>query len=89
MDFAVATISTKGQLVIPSQMRTSLKAGEQVLIVRDEDRFVLKKMSSVAKEMQEDLMFAKRTDEAYEQHLKSNKRTPMTMGEFLKTAKKW
>lgn len=88
MDFAIATISTKGQLVIPSSLRSDLKAGEQVLIVKDEERYVVKKMSDVAMDIQDDLLFAKRADEAYDRLL-SSKQKGLTMKEFLQEASKW
>lgn len=88
MDFAIATISTKGQLVIPASLRDDLKAGEQVLIVKDDERYVVKKMSDVAKDIQDDLLFAKRADEAYDRLL-SSKQKGLTMKEFLAEASKW
>jgi AbrB family looped-hinge helix DNA binding protein len=88
MEFAIATISTKGQLVIPADLRRDLKEGDQVLIVRDEDRFVIKKMEDVAKDIQDDLLFAKRADEAYDRLLTS-KNQGLTMKDFLAEASKW
>jgi len=39
----ITRISSKGQIVIPSDMRNDFKEGEELLIIRDEDRIVLKK----------------------------------------------
>ncbi len=88
MEFAIATISTKGQLVIPASMRKKLTAGEQMLIVKDDGRYMLKKMSDVAQDMQGDLFFAKRADKAYDK-LFSSKKEGITMNEFLADAAQW
>lgn len=61
----VTRISSKGQIVIPSNMRGDLKEGDELLIIKDEDRIILKKASKVTEKMKEDLEFAKRTEEAY------------------------
>ncbi len=88
MDFAIATVSTKGQLVIPANLRKGLKRGEQVLIIKDEERYVVKKLSAVAKDLKDDLLFAKRADEAYERLLTSRKKS-LTMDAFIKEASQW
>ena len=61
---SITRMSSKGQIVIPSEMRADLKEGEELLILKDEDRIILKKASKVTEEMKEDLEFAKRTEEA-------------------------
>ena len=57
-------MSSKGQIVIPSNMRKNLKEGDELLIMKDEDRIILKKTDKVTEKMREDLEFAKRTEEA-------------------------
>jgi len=59
-------ISSKGQIVIPTNMRKELKEGDEFLIIKDENRFILKKAEVISEEMREDLEFAKRTEEALE-----------------------
>jgi len=61
-------VSSKGQIVIPSEMRKDLKEGEELIILKDEDRIILKKASTLTDNMKEDLKFAKRTEEAWESY---------------------
>lgn len=66
VSIGVTRMSSKGQIVIPSEMRKDLKEGDELLIIKDEDRIILKKGEKLTEEMKEDLEFAKRTEEAYE-----------------------
>ncbi|MFH1307586.1 MAG: AbrB/MazE/SpoVT family DNA-binding domain-containing protein [archaeon] len=66
----VTKISSKGQIVIPSEMRNNLKEGDELLIIKDDDRIILKKVSGVTEKMREDLDFAKRTEEAWQSYEK-------------------
>jgi len=61
-------MSSKGQIVIPSEMRKDLKEGEELIILKDEDRIILKKVNTLTENMKEDLKFAKRTEEAWESY---------------------
>ena len=65
MDYAIAKMSTKGQIVIPKELRAELEAGDEFLIVRDEDRFVLTRMEHVSDQLRDDLEFARRVEAAY------------------------
>ena len=67
VNIGLTKISSKGQIVIPSELRGNLKEGEQFIIIQDGDRILLKKAGVVTKEMREDLEFAKRTEEAWKQ----------------------
>ncbi len=68
VNIGVTRISSKGQIVIPSEMRKDLKEGEELIILKDEDRIILKKVSTLTENMKEDLKFAKRTEEAWESY---------------------
>lgn len=68
VNISVTRISSKGQIVIPSEMRKDLKEGEELIILKDEDRIILKKVSTLTENMKEDLKFAKRTEEAWESY---------------------
>ncbi len=85
---SVTRISSKGQIVIPSNMRDDFKEGEELLIIKDDDRIVLKKTAKVSEQMKEDLEFAKRTDEALKR-IESGKGIRMNFGEFVDEMKKW
>lgn len=84
----ITKISSKGQIVIPSEMRDDLKEGEEFIIVKDEDRFILKKVEKITDKMREDLEFAKRTEGAWKE-IENGRCTSYSKEEFLKELKKW
>jgi AbrB family looped-hinge helix DNA binding protein len=84
----ITRISSKGQIVIPTNMRDDLKEGDEILIIKDEGRFILKKAENITNEMREDLEFAKRTEEAWKQ-IEAGNCTSYTEDEFLKELEKW
>lgn len=84
----VTKMSSKGQIVIPSDMRTDLKEGDEILIIKDEDRIILKKADKLTEQMKEDLEFARRTEEAYQRHEKGEF-TKMDFDDFIEEMKKW
>ncbi len=84
----VTRMSSKGQIVIPSEMREDLEEGDELLIIKDDERIILKKAEKITEEMKEDLEFARRTEEAWKQIDKGNY-TSYTKEEFLKELEKW
>lgn len=60
----VTRISSKGQIVIPQDMRGDLSAGDKLVIIRNKDQIILKKMENFSKTLDEDIEFAKRTEAA-------------------------
>jgi len=65
VNISVTRMSSKGQIVIPVSMRANLKVGDDILIIHDDERIILKKSDKLTKQMKEDLEFARRTEEAY------------------------
>jgi len=86
--FAIAKMSTKGQIVIPKDMRDEFAGNDDFLLIKNQGKLIIKSMADVSKDVAEDLDFAQRTEEAYFEAKKS-KRKPMTMDEFAKKASKW
>jgi len=70
VETAIAKISSKGQIVIPIHMRRDIKVGEEFLIIRDQNRFILKKMSKVTEKLKDDLQFAKQVEHAWNEYEK-------------------
>ena len=64
VSIGITRISSKGQIVIPASMRTNLKAGDELLLIKDDERIILKKVDKLTEKMKEDLEFARRTEEA-------------------------
>lgn len=65
MDFAIARVSTKGQIVIPRSLRKNIHAGDEFLIISDEERIILKNMVSLASDIKDDLVFAEKVEKAW------------------------
>jgi len=84
----ITRVSSKGQIVIPAEMRDNLKEGDELLIIKDEDRIILKKTEKVTESMKEDLEFARRTEEAYKRH-ERGEFIQMNFDEFIEKMKKW
>lgn len=83
MNYAIAKISTKGQIVIPKTMRKDIDAGDEFLVVKDNDRLMLKKMNSLAEDVKEDLEFAKIVEKAWQEYEKGKFKTS-SKKDFLK-----
>ena len=58
-------MSSKGQVVIPQEMRANFKEGEKILVIQGGDKLILKKATDLDENLKEDLEFAKRTEEAW------------------------
>jgi len=68
MEFAIAKVSTKGQIVIPNHLRKGISNGDEFLIVKDNGRIVMKNMKSLAKDLKDDLIFAERVEKAWQDY---------------------
>ncbi len=63
----ITRISSKGQIVIPQDMRKGLSKGEKMVIIKNKDQIILKKADDFSKNLKEDLEFAKRTEDAFKE----------------------
>ena len=81
-------ISSKGQVVIPSDMREDFKEGEELFIIKDEDRIVLTRATKISEQMREDLDFPKKTDEALKR-IESGEGNKMNFDDFINEMKRW
>ena len=88
MDVAITKMSSKGQVVIPAEMRKDISEGEKLLIIQTDKQLIVKKASDLDKNMAEDIEFAKRTEEAWKR-IEAGKGIKMGFDDFLKEMKKW
>lgn len=88
MNISITRLSSKGQVVIPREMRQGFEDGEKLIIIQDDNSIILKKASSLKENFKEDLEFAKRTEDAWKEYDKGNF-ISMEGEEFLKEIKKW
>ncbi len=70
IDIAITRLSSKGQIVIPSEMRNNFNIGEKLVIIKNEEQLILKKASDFNKNFEDDLIFAKRTEDALKKYEK-------------------
>ena len=66
MELGMTKVSSKGQVVIPLEMRKGFKEGDKLVVINSDGKLILKKANSFDEQLQEDLEFAKRTEEALE-----------------------
>ena len=70
MDVAITKMSSKGQIVIPAEMRKGMHEGEKLIIIKNNNQLILKSTGDMDKNLKEDLEFAKRTEEAFKRYEK-------------------
>lgn len=68
MEYAIAKVSTKGQIVIPSSMRTDIRTGDEFLMVKQDGKIMLKNMKELASDLKDDLIFAERVEKAWQEY---------------------
>ena len=85
---AITTMSSKGQIVIPMEMRENISEGEQLVVIKTKGQLIMKKVSELNENFAEDLDFAKRTEAALQRYEKGlcQKRT---FEEFSKELDLW
>ena len=88
MDIAMTKMSSKGQVVIPLEMRKGIKEGEKLVIIHNADQFIVKKAIDLGKNFVDDLVFAKRTEKALKKY-EAGEFVEMNFDEFLREAEKW
>ena len=67
-NISIIKISSKGQVVIPQEMRKNLKEGDKLVVMQNKDQIILKKVGDFSKNIEEDLEFAKRTEKAWQSY---------------------
>ena len=81
-------MSSKGQVVIPQDMRENFNEGDKIIVIKNDDQIILKKMENFEKNLEEDLDFAKRTEEAWRK-IESGDFVSMKKEDFLNELTKW
>ena len=69
---AITKMSSKGQVVIPAEMRKELNENEDFVIIKNNKQFILKRAKDFGENIKDDLIFAKRTEEAYKRYEKGD-----------------
>ena len=83
MEYAIAKVSTKGQIVIPNSLRGDIETGDEFLMIKDHGRIILKSMKSLAAKLRDDLAFAEEVEKAWQEYDKG-KFVTKSKEDFLK-----
>ena len=84
----ITRMSSKGQVVIPADMRKNFKEGDKIVVIQNNGQLILKKADDFDKNLEEDLEFARRTEAAWKE-IEVGKGITMSSEEFLKEMKSW
>lgn len=88
MELALTTVSSKGQVVIPSNVRKGFKQGDKLLVVREGNRLVLRKATRRERMFEEDREFLRRTQEALRNYDRGTYRK-LSKKEFKEELRTW
>jgi len=88
MEIAITKMSSKGQIVIPIEMRKGINEGEKLLLIKNKNQIIMEKATKLDEKLKEDLEFARRTEEAWKE-IDEGKFTAYSKEEFLKKIKRW
>ncbi len=69
-EIGITKMSSKGQIVIPLGMRKGMNEGDKFVVMRNKDQLILKRADMFDKNIEEDLEFAKRTENAWKRYQK-------------------
>ncbi len=88
MDVAITKMSSKGQIVIPAEMRQDIHEGDKLVIIQNKDQWIMKKATNLDKNFKEDLEFAKKTNKAWKR-IEEGKGIKMNFDDFINEMKNW
>ena len=88
MDVAITRMSSKGQVVIPAEMREDIPEGEKLIIIKSENQIVMKKTTKLDENFEEDLEFARRTEEALKR-VERGEGIKVSGDKIIEEMKKW
>ena len=88
INIGLTKMSTKGQIVIPQDLREDFKVGEKLIVIKNNKQLIIKKATDLDEQFQEDIEFARRTDEAITR-IENGKGVKMEFDDFIEEMKKW
>lgn len=87
-DVDITRVSSKGQVVIPAEMRSGFGEGDKLVIIRSRKQIILTPVKEFDKQLADDIAFAKKTEDALKRY-EQGKFKSMNHDEFLKELEKW
>ena len=86
-ELEITTMSSKGQLVIPREMRKGFHEGEKFVVIKAGKQLILKSLAAFDENIAEELEFAKRTEEAWKSYERGEYKS-RSVDEFLQDLEK-
>ena len=87
MEIAMTKISSRGQIVIPAEIREDFPEGEKLVIIKKDHQLLIEKVDDLGDKFKEDWEFAKST-EAILRKVKTGEKT-LNEEEFMKEIEMW
>jgi len=84
----ITRMSSKGQIVIPVEMRKGIEEGEKLILIKNGHQIIIEKVADVDENFEADMEFAKRTEEAWKSYDRREFKK-MEYDEFLDELEKW
>jgi len=88
MEIGITKISSKGQVVIPVEMRQGFEEGQKLVVFRNKNQIIMKHANNFDENLREDMEFARKTEEAY-QRILNDEGKAMEFDDFIEEMKKW
>ncbi len=83
----ITKMSSKGQIVIPLEMRKEFHEGEKFVVIKAGKQLILKTLAAFDENIKDDLEFARRTEEAWKSY-EQGKFKSMPVDAFLNELEK-
>lgn len=83
----ITTMSSKGQVVIPQEMRKGFRKREKFVVIKAGKQLILKSVHDFDENIEQDLAFARRTEEAWERYERGEFKS-QSVEEFLRELEK-
>tara|TARA_Y100000310_G_scaffold343983_1_gene454358 strand:+ start:881 stop:1150 length:270 start_codon:yes stop_codon:yes gene_type:complete len=84
----ITKMSSKGQVVIPQEMRKGFQEGEKFVVIKANKQLILKSVEDFNENIEEDLEFARRTEEALER-IEEGKGVEMDFDTLMDEMERW
>lgn len=79
----ITKMSSKGQVVIPQELRRDINDGDKLVVIRNDDQIILKKADKFDKQIEEDILVAKIVEATWRE-IEEGKFKRMSSEDFLK-----
>ena len=87
-EIAVTRMSSRGQIVIPKEVREGFGQDESIVVIRAGKQIILEKSSDFDKNVADDIKFAQRVEKAWKRY-DEGKFITKSKEEFLKDLESW